>query len=203
MRHIAEHEPARLRARVDEPGADAHLLEEPRDERVVALAVLRPELDRRVLRLVNPELVLDLPLGEDHLHDPRDRDVLKQAVLSALREAPEGGRDRDRIRSEALPGVGDADEPSRPAEAPKGALDVARYLELGPGADEPRQVDIVVRRHARGARDEELAYALLHLELAHGEADLRRLGEPDPNVLGQGPLGRRSFALARVDRARH
>ncbi len=156
-----------LAVRLEEPG-DARLFEEPVHEREIALAVLNAVLVLGVRALVELAPHLDAEAREHLGHDLRDALVLEDLALRAEREERDLRDDADRVRREPgrlrahLLGFGDD-----AGEDPLAARLADR--ELGLGAEEGVEIEIVGARHRDDRRVERRRHRLGDREGARRE----------------------------------
>jgi hypothetical protein len=146
-----------------------------------AKSVLNAVLEARKRGRVELQHRLDPPLGEDDPGDLREGEVLKDAVVTPPRRAPEHGHDAQVVRREpralrlhllhvrAHPRPGA--ERGGAAEAKRRAL-----------PDEDLEIEIIVRRDGDDADLEEPRDGMLHREAAHREGGFFR-GERELEIL--------------------
>jgi hypothetical protein len=122
VRRVGEHEPRDVALLLEEE-RDAGVLEHPADKPEIGLGVLDAVFSF-FIRAGQPEVGLDVPLGEDLPDDVGLRHVLEDAVIAPLGREPEVGDDGDLIGREAA--LFEARLVELAADARPGALGEAR-----------------------------------------------------------------------------
>jgi hypothetical protein len=160
---------------VGEGVGDARLLQQPGEEGVIALPVLRLVLELGVPRALDAPHRLQAPLGEQAVDDVRDRLVLVDPVAATLGEEPQRGHEAELVgRQPGGLGLHLLDVVAHPRPAPRGAVEVndaAHQPERGGLADDRLEVDL--ERRARHDRDREgPGDRLVDAKVAHRERRL-------------------------------